>query len=480
MKAGLILATQLLEYHPALTDASVDLIIMVEAKDVSSTRLYHRHKLILLFSAMRHYREIVTKHNKKLIYLDMTDTPVYKDSVAKVIIANQVDELVWMTSSDLPTNTHLTNLCKSLGITSTQYPNGLFMTPEADVREWFEKHPKAVMETFYRWQRQRTGILTEGTLPIGGKWNFDEENRQPLPKKGLIIPEITLPVIDSITEEVIKMVNAEFAVNPGSGADFWLPVTHDAARDWLEQFITERFDQFGPYEDAMKDSEPFLFHGVLSPLLNCGLLSVGQVVKAALDAYSNDQARLSSVEGFIRQITGWREYMYGMYLSRPEMKDENYFGFTKQLEDWWYSEDALMQDLPPPVVGALRTVMKYGYNHHIERLMILGNWFLLNEYDPKSVYAWFSSLYVDAYEWVMVPNVMGMSQYADGGKTATKPYISGGNYLHKMGRWWPSTADAQKSEFTQMYWKFLENNYDLLKKNHRMALVLKRVEPTRR
>jgi deoxyribodipyrimidine photolyase-related protein len=165
--------------------------------------------------------------------------------------------------------------------------------------------------------------------------------------------------------------------------------------------------------------------------------------------------------------------MYGIYLTKPEMISENYFGFHKQLEDWWYTADCLKEDLPPPVLSALRTVHTYGYNHHIERLMVLGNWFLLNEYDPKSVYRWFLSMYVDAYEWVMVPNVMGMSQYADGGKTATKPYISGGNYLQKMGHWWPNAVEAKDSAFTTLYWQFLQNNYKKLETNFRMSLALK-------
>jgi deoxyribodipyrimidine photolyase-related protein len=219
--------------------------------------------------------------------------------------------------------------------------------------------------------------------------------------------------------------------------------------------------------------EPFLFHSVLSPLLNCGLLGPRQLIDAALLAYKNGTMPLHSCEGFIRQIIGWREYMNGMYHMLPDLKEANYFEFTKKLEGWWYTSEFEQQDLPIPVKAALKTVHTYGYNHHIERLMVLGNWFLLNEYNPQSVYEWFSSMYVDAYDWVMIPNVQGMSQYADGGIIATKPYISGGNYLQKMGRWWPTLDQAKKSDYNVLYWKFLNTNRSKLTGNPRMGIVLK-------
>ncbi|MBC7459671.1 cryptochrome/photolyase family protein [Candidatus Saccharibacteria bacterium] len=478
MKAALILGTQLLRDHPALTDESVDVVIMIEAQDLCAKLPYHRHKLILLLAGMRHYQELAQSH-KSVIYHEIQDTPVFKAALVETLKNNAVTELIWMTSSDTPANRRLQSIADEMNVQTMRYDNGLFITPEQLLREWFEKHPKALMETFYRWQRQRTGILCEGTLPVGGQWNFDENNRQALPKSGIAIPPLPSIKADDITKSVMQSIDALFPNNPGASNNFWLPVTHKSADEWLDNFMTYRFDQFGPYEDAMQNGEAFLFHSVLSPLINCGLLSVDQVINAALTTYGQDDARLASVEGFIRQLIGWREYMYGIYLSQPDLKEANYFGLTKELEDWWYTDAALQQDLPPPVLGALKTVYTYGYNHHIERLMVLGNWFLLNNYSPKSVYRWFSSLYVDAYEWVMVPNVMGMSQYADGGKTATKPYISGGNYLQKMGRWWPTTKSAQQSEFTQLYWEFLDRHYELLQSNFRMALVLKQVAARR-
>ena len=349
----------------------------------------------------------------------------------------------------------------------------LFITPLGDLEEWMVKNPKSNMETFYRWQRKRLGYLMEDGKPTGGAWNYDQENRKPLPKNFSESPKLPEINRDAITKDVIEIIEKLYPNNPGSADSMWLPVTHEDAEIWLNDFIKNRLELFGKYEDAIDANEAFLYHSALSPLINCGMIDPKMCVDKAIEAYENGRAPLSSVEGFVRQIIGWREYMYGMYLKMQKYKELNYFGFTKELEDWWYeSNHPAHAELPLPVRIALKNVHNHGYNHHIERLMVLGNWFLLNSYNPMSVYRWFSAMYVDAYEWVMVPNVIGMSQYADGGKVASKPYISGGNYLKKMGHW-SGINQEDLDVFTKLYWDFLDNNYDKLKTNYRMQIVLK-------
>jgi deoxyribodipyrimidine photolyase-related protein len=380
-----------------------------------------------------------------------------------------------MRPANVGTSGVLSKVFTKHGVKQEIYQSQLFITPISDLENWFEKNPKSIMETFYRWQRKRLGYLMDGDKPTGGEWNYDQENRKPLPKDFTGSPKLPISKQDEITNEVIKSIEKLYPNNPGNAGGMWLPVTHEGAELWLKDFINHRLELFGKYEDAIDTYEVFLYHSVLSPLLNCGLIEPKACVELAVESYNIGKAPLSSVEGFVRQIIGWREYMHGMYLKMQDYKKLNYFGFTKELENWWYeSSSKEHEELPLPVKLALGRAHDYAYNHHIERLMVLGNWFLLNEYNPASVYMWFSAMYVDAYEWVMVPNVIGMSQYADGGKVATKPYISGGNYLKKMGRF-KNIEQTGLDAFTSSYWKFLANNYGKLKDNYRMQIVLKQV-----
>ena len=474
--AILILGNQLLKDHPALKEYSDAPIIMIEADDLCRKLNYHKHKLIFVLASMREYRDVLSDSGRQVMYREHSPDSKFKDVLKDIISDNDITQLAWMQTSDRSPTENLMELCDDLEIKSKVLDNKQFLLTHDEFNEWFSSQKSPLMENFYRWHRKRTGYLMEGSSPVGDAWNFDKDNRKPLPKKGLSIPAIPKVDASGHVDAVTRIVDEHFQDNPGSSSQFWLPTTHKVAHAWLNDFIENRLEKFGPYEDAMKEGETFLFHSVLSPLINLGLLSPRDVVEAVLAAYEERSLPLNSVEGFVRQVVGWREYMHGLYWQKPEMKDANFFGFEKRLEDWWYTQDWQKQELPVPVQHALATTHEYGYNHHIERLMVLGNWFLLNEYDPMSVYEWFNSMYVDAYEWVMVPNVQGMSQYADGGFVATKPYISGGNYLQKMGNFWSSSQEAKESEFTTLYWQFLNTHRDKLKDNPRMSLVLKLAE----
>lgn len=473
MKVALVLGNQLHNNHPCLNDDSVSMVLMIEAQNLCEKLPYHKHKLIFMLSAMRHYAEFVKSKGKSIRYKKIADTTNFLIALEEFVKDNNISEIAYMRPADRSAFNVINNFCEKYKINQKIYPNELFITPLPELEDWFRKNPKGIMETFYRWQRKRLGYLMEGEKPVGGSWNYDHENRKPLPKNFSDSPEIPKITIDNITKDVIKSIDKLFPHLPGSTQNFWLPVNHEGAEIWLNDFIKNRLELFGKYEDAIDEKETFLYHSVLSPLINCGLLDPKLVVDRAIEAYRLGKAPLASVEGFVRQIIGWREYMYGTYLKMQDYKKLNYFGFNKELENWWYQTKAEEHEsLPLPVKLALRRAHEYGYNHHIERLMVLGNWFLLNEYNPLSVYKWFSSMYVDAYEWVMVPNVIGMSQYADGGGVATKPYISGGNYLSKMGRW-GAIESKDLDSFTKLYWYFLQKNFDKLKNNFRMQLVLK-------
>jgi deoxyribodipyrimidine photolyase-related protein len=477
MRAALILATQQFEDHPAFADPEIDILLFVESNAAFRRRPYHAHKIVLLLSAVRHTAERLADAGRRVGSIPLGADVGFLEGLTRLVGEHDIDALAWMSATDRGIDRRLLAFCAQAGLRTRVYPDGLFLTAAGEVDEWFGAHPGSRMEDFYRWQRRRTGILMDGGAPAGRRWNFDADNREPLPREGIAVPALQPPEHDRTTRAVIAEVAARFPETPGDPAAFWLPVDPASARTWLSGFIEHRLPLFGRYEDAMSKDEPFLFHSVLSPLLNIGLLRVDEVIDAAVAARSD--VPLASLEGFVRQVIGWREYMRGAYRAMPHLRHANHFALTRRLEPWWYTGRGIPDDLPLPVRTVLDRVHRWGYAHHIERLMVLGNWFLLNGYDPHDVYDWYSALFVDAYDWVMVPNVQGMSQYADGGGVATKPYISGGAYLQKMGSWWPSAARARDSAFTAAYWEFLDAHEDRLAGNPRLALPLAQMRTRR-
>lgn len=465
-----ILGNQLVPDHPALRRHPAATVVMIEADDICRFHCYHKHKLMLVLAGMRHYAASLSR---EVDYVEHSPGSRFRTMLADRLQQHGATRLIWMATSDHGPNRSLQQLAQEHDCETVTYPNRQFVTTPEDFKSWMGDAKSPLMENFYRWQRRRLGILMDGTEPEGGRWNFDHDNRHPLPADRPRIPSLPGVRATRHTKAVAQLVDREFADHPGRTDNFWLPTTRAHALRWLDRFIDDRLELFGRYEDAMAADEPFLFHSVLSPLLNLGLLTPDECVEAAVEAYHSRDLPLATIEGFVRQIIGWREFMYGLYHWRPGDFDANFFGFRKELEPWWFTGEGIPDDLPEPVRVCLDRVHEWGYSHHIERLMVFGNWFLISGYDPRSVYEWFMSLYVDAYEWVMVPNVLGMSQYADGGMLATKPYVSGGNYLQKMGHWFDSAAAAKDSEFTRRYWQFLAENDDKLAGNHRLGLVLK-------
>ncbi|TDN92631.1 cryptochrome/photolyase family protein [Microbacterium sp. BK668] len=474
--AALILATQQFEHHPAYEDPDIAAFLFVESAERFDVLPYHRHKIVLLVSAMRHTAARLEAQGRTVHRVPLSDDLGFAAGLGKLLRDHDVDRLAWMSATDRGVDEGIARVCARRGVATRRYEDALFLTPASELDAWFAEHPRTPMEDFYRWQRRRTGILMHGSAPAGKRWNFDADNRKPLPKGGIDVPELRHPSPDDLTAQVMSEVAARFPDHPGDPDRFWLPVTPDEARAHLRDFVDERLERFGPYEDAMAADEPFLFHAVITPMLNIGLLTVAEVLTAVTES---SEAPLASVEGFVRQIIGWREYMRGMYRAHPELERANALGLRRRLEDWWYTGRGIPDDLPVPVRTVLERVHRWGYAHHIERLMVLGNWLLLQGYAPRQVNRWFLALFVDAYPWVMVPNVMGMSQYADGGLVGTKPYVSGGAYLQKMGSWWPSAAQARDSQFTEAYWRFLDENEPALSGNPRMSLPLAQMRQRR-
>ena len=336
------------------------------------------------------------------------------------------------------------------------------------------------MEYFYREQRKRHGVLMQGNDPTGGQWNFDADNREAFPAAGPgALPPRTTVEPDALTREVIALVNSRFASHPGRLDGFVWPVTRGQALQSLRAFITERLPLFGRYQDAMWPGEPWLYHAHLSAALNLKLLNPREVVDAAVAAHESGHAPLASVEGFVRQILGWREYVRGIYWTRmPAYLELNALDAREPLPAWYWTGDtdmACMRD-------ALTQTLTHGYANHIQRLMVTGLYALMLGVQPKEVHAWYLAVYVDAVEWVELPNTLGMSQYADGGLMGSKPYVATGKYIQRMSphckgcRYDPAQRSGDNAcPFTTLYWDFLMRHEALLAKNPRMALQVKNV-----
>ena len=346
-------------------------------------------------------------------------------------------------------------------------PNPNFITQSSEADAYFDARKKYFQTDFYTHQRKKLKILLEkDATPTGGKWTFDAENREKLPKK-ITIPRVEMPDVNDYTKEALQYVQKHFSNHYGAIEKLYYPVTHNAAEQWLQDFLKNRFNQFGIYEDAMHPEEHFLFHSVLTPMLNTGLLDPKQIIDAALQYADKHKVPMNSVEGFIRQIIGWREFIHIVYRREGrKQRTTNYWGFSRKIPPaFWTGDTGIV-----PVDIIIKKTLKTGYCHHIERLMILGNFMLLCEFDPDEVYRWFMEMFVDAYDWVMVPNIYGMTQFADGGIMTTKPYISGSNYLLKMGEWpkgeWSAIWDG-------LFWHFMDKQRNFFSKNPRLGMLLK-------
>jgi len=428
---------------------------------------FHQQKLVLHRAAMTIFARRVKDAGFSVHYVETSAQSTSQERLSALLLECGATVVTYYDVVDDWLDRRLTRTLADAGVESEVLETPQFLTPRDVVGAYFASHNWR-MQTFYEWQRKRLGIMVESDgSPEGGKWSFDTENRKKLPKK-ITLPGLPLFDRSPEVEDAIAWVQAEFPDNPGNAESFNWPVTHQQAFDTLEVFLTERFELFGPYEDSIAEGQTYLFHSALSSSMNTGLLSPAQVVDLSLDFAGRHGTPIASVEGFIRQVIGWREYMRASYVLRGrEMRAGNTLGLTADLDKRWWTGDTGLD----PVDSVIKRVLDTAYAHHIERLMVLGNAALLMRVRPDAVYEWFMELFIDAYDWVMVPNVYAMSQYAAGNMITTKPYVSGSNYIKKMSDFkdgpWRWGWDA-------LYWEFVGDYRELFARNprSRMSVVL--------
>lgn len=447
----------------ALDDGT--LFFMAEDHGLCSKFKYHKHKLVFVISAMRSHRdELARKYDVEYSELRHENSvSTYEDILLDSCKRHSITEIVTYEMENRGFRNRIVRFCRDNGIKLIIADSPGFLTTPSDFDNYRKEYDCLFMNDFYIWQRKRLGILTtKDGGPAEGKWSFDAENRKKIPE-GLFIPEFPEAEKTKHTKDVSKLIDKLFPYNPGSTDNFYLPTTREKALEWMERFFTERFSGFGPYEDAISEGKGLLFHSLLSPLMNAGLLTPSEVIDKALEFAGDSEVPFQSLEGFIRQIIGWREFMRGVY--NTEELRLNFFGHERRLNDKWYDGRTGLA----PLDSVIKRVVANGYAHHIERLMVMSNIMLLTEIHPGDVYKWFMEMFVDSAEWVMAPNVYGMGQFADGGSFATKPYISGSNYILKMSDFgrgdWCDVWDG-------LYWRFIDKQKKFFESNPRMSMMV--------
>jgi len=429
----LILGDQLSESISSLKgyDSEKDIVLMCEVWEETTYVKHHKKKIAFLLSAMRHFAMRLKDNGYNIQYIKLDDennTGSFTGEVERIVKLYNVERIIITEPGEYRVLTDIQKWQAKFGLTVEIKVDDRFLCSLEEFSDWAKDRKQVRMEYFYREMRKKYSILMDANEPVGGKWNYDSENRKP-PKEGLNIPNPYQVKIDDITKEVIQLVTKRFSDHFGDLEPFYFSVTREQALNALAQFIEQRLKYFGSYQDAMLEGEPWMYHSHISFYLNCGLLLPLECVTAAEDAYHQKKVPLNAAEGFIRQIIGWREYIRGIYwLKMPHYAEENFLNANRKLPEFYWTAQTKMNCLHQCVSETKQNA----YAHHIQRLMILGNFALLAGIEPKYVNEWFLIVYADAYEWVELPNVSGMILFADGGYLASKPYAAGGNYINKM------------------------------------------------
>ena len=480
----LVLGDQL---SPSMTslragDPSKDVVLIAEVQEEARYVRHHKKKIAFLFAAMRHFAEELRALGWRVVYRTLNETGTSGSLVSEVsrladethperIILTEPSE--WRLRNDMQTWSEI------LGRPVILLPDHRFICSIDTFGRWARGRKRLRMEYFYREMRRKTGLLMSGDKPEGGKWNYDRDNRKRAPSD-LLFPGPYRVEPDAVTRDVIELVEDRFPDHFGDVEPLWFAVTREGAEAALARFVSDALPQFGTYQDAMLRGERFLFHSVLSPYINCGLLDPLHVCRQVEAAYRRGRVPINAAEGFIRQIIGWREYVRGVYwLNMPDYRSGNHFGHTRALPSFYWTGVTKMECLR----AAINQTKEDAYAHHIQRLMVTGNFALLAGVSPQAVHEWYLTVYADAYEWVELPNTLGMSQFSDGGILASKPYVASGAYINRMSDYCSgcrydvrSRIGDEACPFNVLYWDFLARHRGKLARNPRMAQMYRTMD----
>lgn len=465
MQLLIILGDQLfpIKHYSYYADAHV---FMKEDAELCTHFKYHKHKIIFFLASMRRYAEELKQEGHKVIYKFIEDGS-YLENLAATVKKLKIKEILVPEIQDKFFERTITDFCIDHDLKLEFIESPMFLTSREIFKQYLKGHKRPFMRTFYESERVRQGIMVDGGAPWGGKWSYDEDNRKKVPKvlKIAARPKFPMP---AVVEAVKTLVDELFPDHPGKTENFWLPTNRADSLKALNHFLKHNLHSFGDYQDAITTRDNFMFHALLSPMINNGMLPPKEIIEKAIKYYQAHEKEipLSSLEGFVRQIMGWREFVRGIYQNYSEKEDKlNFFKHKRKLSKAWYTGETGIL----PVDDAIKKASTFGYCHHIERLMILSNFMLLCEIDPRQVHMWFMEMFVDSADWVMGPNVYGMGQFSDGGIFATKPYISGSNYILKM-------SDYKKGEWSEiwdgLFWRFINKNREFMKKQHRLSFMV--------
>lgn len=466
MKIGIIFPHQLFEQNILATNCET--IYLIEEYLFFKQYTFHKQKIAFHRASMKFYENFLISQGIKVEYIYSQDELSDIRLLIPYLKENGISTIEYLDTTDNWLEKRISNTCHELNINLIKHQSLLFLNSTQDNADYFATKKKMYQTDYYKYQRISKNILIDAKQkPLGGKWTYDDENRLKYPK-GKTAPKTKQILQNNYSKEAFEYTEKYFPDNYGKlNTNFIYPTTYEESKKWLAEFLELRFLEFGAYEDAIVEKENILHHSVLTPMLNVGLLTPEYIIEETLKYASNNDIPLNSLEGFLRQIIGWREFIRAVYeLKGTEERTANYWGFTKKIpESFWNGTTGI-----EPLDSTIKKVLETGYCHHIERLMVLGNFMLLCEFDPDEVYRWFMELFIDSYDWVMVPNVFGMSQFADGGLMSTKPYISGSNYLMKM-------SDFNKGEWQNvwdgLFWRFMDKHREFFLQNPRLGMLVR-------